>query len=99
MIKLTSLAALKRFMQPGQKWSAYNSYGDHDFGVRELAHVDTVKFGFRCPQQGNRISYCDWPRAKQLVLVHDPNSPDHPAFRINYDEDGNYLFYKLVKDL
>lgn len=97
MEKPNSLASLKRFMSIGQKWDCsmlIESAVIWTPGIRELAYIDTVKFGFRTDK--GTISYCDWPKAKELVFINNPDK-EEVKFKITNPHGPRVLVYTLAQ--
>ena len=96
---VNSLAALKRFLQVGQKWkcSMYEngSLLVWDAGEREIAIKDTVKIGFK--MSDGRTSYLGYPKASDLRLVHKENGFSSNGFHIMIPECNRHLVYLLAE--
>lgn len=94
-MELNSVAALKRFMTIGQKWDCIQPETGYAPGVRELAHKDTVKIGFKTSKG---VSYLGWPKAREILFIVDPNNLNQIRFKVTPEESPNlYLVYTLVQ--
>ena len=82
---MKTLADLKRRMIPGITINCVHLVSGWTPGPRTLAHVDTVKFGLKMPDT-DRVSYCDWPKAKDLEIVDDNTFIVHAPWYIDGEE-------------
>jgi len=70
---MKTLADIKRIIKPGTKLGLVHHSGWNP-GVREVAAVNSVGFSLK---NGDGVSFCDWPKARDLVII----SPKEFAIR------------------
>lgn len=104
-MNISSLAALKRHLatKPNVtlvRWQVLGRDTQHkNIGVsRKVEEVDSVGFGLG-GENGN-ISYCEWPKARDLVILNElvgtPAREKTIGFRVTYERASSltYLFDK-----
>lgn len=90
---MKTLADVKRRIQIGCKLSCTHLHYNSDLGIRRVVFKDTVRFGFESPFIPGSISYCTFPKAKDLKCI------DEDTFIIyrNWYVDGKEQYIPLLR--
>lgn len=94
---MKTVTDFKRLMVPGSKWQTTHEFlgarstPPKDLGIRECGKVQSNAFALIMPddstkaEQAGRLSWCDWPKAKECTFTPDSVTITKPDFcRLTY---------------
>lgn len=90
---LSTVAALKRKLRPGQQWHCYNHLMKVDMGIRPVQTVRSSSVSFLTTKGEDKVeSWMDFPKAAQ----YKPHE-DELGFDVLNDDGSKLLTYRLIE--
>lgn len=88
---INSIAAFKRAMTVGSQWEFVSNWHPEPI-LRTCTVSQSNSFALTSIKHPGESSWCNWPKASEVLLINDPIKPELSGVKITHD--GGWLIYR-----